>query len=121
MILYFLFEAYGWKWTMRLHAALLLNALALAWLMYTSPNSPSNQIQQNKSGCQQLSDNFKGMWRLFTHNLNFFLKMSAQFFYWVTFFTMVIHTPSRAITLGIEIKWAAFLMTLAGFCSLGAR
>jgi MFS family permease len=121
MIVYGLIEAYGWKWTIRLHAALLLNGVALAWLMYTPPNSPSKQTHPNKSGCEKLSDNFKGMWLMLKQDWNLVLKSSAQLFFVVTFYTLLVHTPSRAITLGIDIKWASFLLTVTGTCSLVAR
>jgi hypothetical protein len=101
-----------------MHAAITLNILVLAWLMRT-PSRGTTKPQT--SGLHKLWDNFKGMGQMMTNDLNFILILVANIFGSITIITIFVHTPNRAISLGIEPKWASFLLSLTAFCALTCR
>ena len=119
MMIYFLIQLYGWRWCMRIQAALLLNAVVLAWLMFTPTNLPKPPNQS--SALQKLQDNFMGMLLLFTHDVNFIMNFISNLLSSFLTYTVLVHTGTRALSLGIEPQWAAFLFSLESVCTLGTR
>ena len=117
MVIYFLIDTYGWRWAMRIQAAIMLNILALAWLMRTTTNF---QQQPSQSGIRKLKENFAGM-ILMLLDKTFILRSLVRMLGDFTLTTLYVHTPSRAQSLGIDTKWATFLLSVTGFCNLGAR
>jgi MFS family permease len=121
MMIHFMIASYGWKWTMRIQAVLLLNVAVLAYLLRLPPNyNKSEDVAKSKSGVGQIWKNCKVTLSMGC-SLTFIIVSVSYLLSMFSLTTMFVHTAVRARSLGIDATWSSFMMTIIAFFCFGTR